>query len=315
MVAVDSFPEAQIVYNNFSGQVLILGEMPEAAYRYANFRRSEFCVYNSKTIKHLARYGKRAKIHLFFNSGMNREGIKDMERFIADNLEFLEKVNIVGLCSHLAESEEEGSELTEKQAINFFDALVSLEKHGFHPHFVHLGNSGGVFTLHDRRLTAFRTGLAFYGYNPFSIGHPQYAAADRNLRPALRLVSRIVSVQSLTPGDRVSYNGLYTANEAESSAVIPFGYYEGLNRGLSNQARFLDMRHARYVGIAGSVCMNLCCLATGKERMEIGDEVEVISWNGEADNSVYNLSKISKNIPYQTLVALRDNIRREVIWQ
>lgn len=34
MVAVDSFPEAQIVYSNFKGKVLFLNEMPLKVYKY-----------------------------------------------------------------------------------------------------------------------------------------------------------------------------------------------------------------------------------------------------------------------------------------
>ena len=313
MLAVDSFPEAQIAYHNFSGKVLILGEMPKEAYRYANFRRSEFCVYNKHTLDSLARYGKRAKVHLFVNSGMNREGIKDIASFLKKNKASLDQVSISGLCSHLADSEVDGSKLTKRQLDNFFSALSILNENGFHPSLIHLGNSGGIFTLKDSRLTAFRAGLAFYGYNPFSTSHPQHGAAS-NLRPALRLITKVVSVQDLDKGDAVSYNGRYLSGGQEYSAVVPCGYYEGLSRDLSNKAYFFDIKRGRYLPIAGSVCMNLCCLATGKEKMNIGDEVELISWEKEKENSVDNLSKISKKIVYETLVSLRDNIRREVIW-
>lgn len=66
MVAVDSFPEAQVVYKYFPGKVLILGEMPLKAYSYCKLKRTEFIVYNKETLKYLSRYGKKAKIHLFF---------------------------------------------------------------------------------------------------------------------------------------------------------------------------------------------------------------------------------------------------------
>jgi len=78
MVIVDSFPEAQIAWRYFKRKVLILGEMPFKAYSYCDFKRIEFVIYNSETLKYLSGYGKRAKVHLFINSGMNREGIKNI---------------------------------------------------------------------------------------------------------------------------------------------------------------------------------------------------------------------------------------------
>lgn len=41
MVAVDSYPEAQIVYRYFRGKVLIIGEMPPDAYKYLRWNRTE----------------------------------------------------------------------------------------------------------------------------------------------------------------------------------------------------------------------------------------------------------------------------------
>lgn len=313
IVAVDSFPEAQIASRYFSGRILILGEMPEKAYRYARSSRLEFCVYNADTLRAIARYRPGAAVHLFSNTGMNREGIQDMEAFIDQNREALSQLKVRGLCSHLAAAEELDSPITARQRDKFFKDLQILQAHGLEPDTVHLGNSAGIFAFDDPRLTAFRAGLAFYGYSPFEAGHPQTSRVGK-LKPALRLVSKIVSVQDLLPGDPVSYNGRFVAKVAGRSAVIPFGYYEGLDRSLSNQAVLRMKEGGEAVPIAGNVCMNLCCLDIGQKEVEIGEEVEVISAEKEATNSIDNLSKISKKIPYETLVALRDNIRREVIW-
>ena len=54
MLAVDSYPEAQIAYKYFKGKVLIIGEMPLKAYSYTKINRSEFVVYSSDLLKYLA---------------------------------------------------------------------------------------------------------------------------------------------------------------------------------------------------------------------------------------------------------------------
>jgi alanine racemase len=225
----------------------------------------------------------------------------------------LEKLQIVGFCSHLASSDEE-SALNQKQLDNFLNGLDILHSHGYYPQYVHLGNSAAIFTMSDKRLTAFRSGLALYGYNPLDINHQLYSEASK-LQPALRLISTIVSIQIIKKGETVSYNEAYLAEEDTKIAVIPFGYYEGLSRNFSNQAEFTCYKnnHKYLLKVAGKVCMNLCCLNILDYNIKIGDKVEIISWNTEDKNSISNLSKIAKQIPYDFLVKIQGNIRREIV--
>jgi alanine racemase len=313
MVALDSFPEAQVAYKYFKKRVLILGEMLSDAYSYCKLSRTDFCVYNSNSLKVLAELG-RARVHLFVNSGMNREGIQDLATFLRDNKNTLKKLKVVGLCSHLSSAEQSTGLQNQQQLNSFFKNLDILTTHGYNPEYVHLGNSAAIFTLQDKRLTAFRSGLALYGYNPLSSDQSSYQAAI-NLKPALTLTSTIVSIQSLQIGDPVSYNETYRAKQVTKVAVIPLGYYEGLNRELSNKAKFICHKNGEQfiLPIVGKVCMNLTCLEIFNYNIKIGDKVEVISNNPQAINSVVNLANLSNQIPYDFLVKIQSNIRREIV--
>jgi alanine racemase len=310
LVVVDSYPEAQIAYRYFKGKVLILGEMPQRAYDYCKLGRTDFVVYNEATLKYLSRYGKRIRIHLFFNSGMNREGIKDMNMFVLQNKEYLNKVEVAGLCSHLASADQE-SGLNQEQESSFRQALEILKEAGFNPPWVHLGNSAAVFTAQDGLLTAYRPGLAFYGYSPFSDGR----GSELPLQPALQVFSHIVSLQELKVLESVSYNETYRANQATNIGTIPFGYFEGLDRRLSNRAQFLVQSgdHYFWAKVAGKVCMNLTCLDLGQNQAKIGDIVQLVSSKREEQNSIFNIAALCDTIPYEFLVKLQANIRRELI--
>lgn len=311
-VVVDSFPEAQTAYKYFKRKVLILGEMPAKTYSYCNLKRSEFCIYNRQSLEVLSKIG-RAKVHLFINSGMNREGIKDIASFLTDNRDLLSKVEVTGFCSHLAAAEE-GGESTQKQLAKFLSDLDILKGAGYNPKWIHLGNSAAIFNLQNKNLTAFRSGLSLYGYSPFGSDSAYYSKAQE-LKPALRLTSTIVSIQSLNASERVSYNGTYEMSQAGKIAVIPFGYYEGLPRSLSNLASFAWLKSGQkhYLKIAGRVCMNLCCLDASNLEVETGDDVEIISLVREDKNSLENLANISGHITYELLVGLQSNIRRVII--
>jgi len=320
MVVVDSYPEAQIAYRYFRGKVLILGEMPLKAYRYCHRSKTEFVVYNEATLKYLSRYGKQAKVHLFINSGMNREGIKDLPAFIADNRKYLNRVEVSGLCSHLASADEE-SILNNDQEKQFGDALDVLRSEGFFPRWIHLGNSAAVFNLHNPLLTAYRPGLAFYGYSPFISEQGRKEEGEKEdeiedaLRPALEIYSQLVSIQDLKFGEGVSYNETYRARQDTRIGVIPFGYFEALDRRLSNSAKFLVLSSTGqfWAPIAGRVCMNLSCLDINHHEAHLGDLVQIVSSNPEDPNSVVNLSALSGTIPYEFLVKIQANIRREVV--
>ncbi len=315
MVAVDSFPEAQIAWQFFKRKVLILGEMPLGAYDYCDFDRTEFVVYNSETLKYLARYGKRAQVHLFVNSGMNREGIKNIKEFIKNNKEYLDEVEIVGLCSHLA-SADERSILNQAQEDEFIKSLDDLRAADYYPRWIHLGNSAGLLKLNNKLLTAYRPGLALYGYSPLSDSEEAEFEKNLSLKPALKVRSKAVSVQRLLPDETVSYNESYRTTKETSIVIIPFGYFEGLDRRLSNRAEFLvsGLNSRKYAPIAGKICMNLTCLDVGDQIVAKGDQVIIVSDEREDRNSVLNLARLMDTIPYEFLARLQPNIKREIIW-
>lgn len=317
MVAVDSFPEAQVVYKYFKGKVLFLNEMPLKVYKYAKKNRSEFVVYNLETLKYLSRFGKKAKVHLFLNTGMNREGIDNLEMFLEKGIKYLDKVEVTGFCSHLAESEIDGSNMNRDQEEAFMEGLELLHSYKIFPTWVHLGNSGGTFILNNPALTAFRPGLAFYGYSPFSAENKYYHLAKNNLKPALRLYSTIISVQNIRTGDRVSYSNNFQAERDMNSAVIPFGYFEGLNRRLSNKAEFLikSDKQSSWAKILGTVCMNMTCIDGGSidENKLLKSQVQIISELNEDRNSVENLAKLSDSIIYEFLVKINSSIHRKIV--
>jgi len=312
LVIVDSFPEAQIVYRYFRGPVLILGEMPLKAYDYCRLEKTEFVVYNEETLKYLARFGKRARIHLFLNSGMNREGIQDMTSFIVSNKSYLDKVTISGLASHLASAESE-SELNAVQEDRFLKGLEILKEQGFSPRWVHLGNSAYLLKEGPKSplINAYRPGLALYGYSPL----PGQGGEETALKPALEAFSQVVAVQALDAGASVSYNETYQASQPSRVAVIPFGYFEGLDRRLSNRGQFLvdGQEKSFWAPIAGAVCMNLTCLDIGQEKVGRGDQVKVISAQAEDSNSVVELAALLETIPYEILVKIQVNIRRIIV--
>jgi alanine racemase len=131
----------------------------------------------------------------------------------------------------------------------------------------------------------------------------------------LEVFSHIVSLQELKVLESVSYNETYQASQEVIVGAVPFGYFEGLDRRLSNRAKFLAQSENNnfWATIAGRVCMNLTCLEFGQNKPKIGDIVQLVSSKREDANSVANLAALCDTVPYEFLVKLQPGIRREII--
>ena len=179
----------------------------------------------------------------------------------------------------------------------------------FSPHRRHIGNSAAMFKITDDFFNAYRPWLALYGYNPL---HPQdqlYKHGD-NLSPIISITSRVISLQTIWPGDWVSYHHDYKPNDKETIATLPFGYAEWLARNTSGKI-FIKHRKTFFRQV-GSICMNLSSYVVDSS-VHIGDEIEIISDNSRAKNSMTNLAEQSWTIVYETLVKLDRGIRREIV--
>ncbi|HMT27394.1 MAG TPA: alanine racemase, partial [Candidatus Absconditabacterales bacterium] len=102
MVAVDSFPEYQMVRDFSRFQVLLIGECHQSVYENVDWNRTVAAVYTLETARFLISLKKNIRVHLFLNTGMNREGIQlDV---LASFLDEIQDKNLIvdGVMSHFA---------------------------------------------------------------------------------------------------------------------------------------------------------------------------------------------------------------------
>lgn len=79
MIAVDSLLEYQIVTRNSKKRILVLGETLCENYEFFDHNNTSFCIWNVSTLEYLITLNKPFRIHIFLNTGMNREGIQERE--------------------------------------------------------------------------------------------------------------------------------------------------------------------------------------------------------------------------------------------
>ena len=172
-----------------------------------------------------------------------------------------------------------------------------------------MGNSAAIFKINDEFFNAYRPGIWLYGYNPLRADDLLYKHGN-NLLPVLSVTSRVISLQTIWPGEWVSYHHEYRPNDKETIATIPFGYAEWIMRSASGK---IFMKHRKtFFRQVGLICMNLSSYIVDTS-VHIGDEVEIISDNPRAKNSMASLAEAWWTIVYETLVKLDRGIRRETI--
>jgi alanine racemase len=308
-VAVDGYFEALRIREVSKQPVLVMGAIsPEnfARIKYDNFT---FVVQDADTIHALGKTKKAVKVHLECNTGMNRYGIQpeEVETFTKLILSY-KNLELEGVMSHLADSDGDDP-ATVNAAVTIFDTCVDKVKAaGAKPTMFHVAQTAGSLRANSKYANAVRLGIGTYGINPFPKNHPLNETLQKELRPALKFISTITKIVELKKGDKVSYNYTFTAPKKMKIALLPLGYYEGLNRALSNKG--VVKADEEYMPIVGRICMNHTMIGLDGAAMRIGDKVTVYSSDPSDPNSIDMIANKHGLFNYNLLTALSPDVRR-----
>jgi len=321
-VVVDSYPEYQIVKKKSNKQILIIWETLPDNYRKFDLNRAVFAVYNLATLKALWEIGKNVRIHIFLNTGMNREWVDpdSLEAFLNVCKQY-STLKVEGVMSHLYWVDgiefiddldrEIGWERTsiEKQIELFKKMYYQILEHGFSPIWRHIWNSAGILKIKEDFFNAWRPGLTMYWYNPLEESDSYYNLWEK-LLPALSITSRIISLHEVWPWEWVSYGHKHKFDNREIVWTVPFGYSEWLFRSASGKILFKIWKK-KFQQI-WTICMNLCSFLADDDLV-VWDGIEIISCNKKSQNTIVDLAKASETIPYECLIRFDKWMRREVV--
>jgi len=303
---VDSIYEAYQLYKaKIKTPLLITGYVDPENLRIKRLPFS-YAVFDLQQLRGILKFQPQAKVHLFVDTGMHREGVRidDLEIFL-NELNEKEKHSIEGLMSHLAFSEEPNNADTKLQISNFKMAIKILKKYFVFPKFIHFANSSGL--INSKKLGLFfsnvsRTGLAIYGISSVN---------QKGLKPVLELKTHVVQIKTIKKGKKAGYDFTYEVKKDGVIAVLPIGYNDGIDRRLSSKG-FVLIKN-KLCPIIGRVSMNITTIdVTSVKNVKVLDEVLVFSNNSKVNNVVNSASKIGA-IPYEILVHLERSTKRKII--
>ena len=197
-----------------------------------------------------ARYGQRLRYHLKIDTGMNRLGFRfDNLRRTLPELLASQNLDLEAVYTHFATADVPTSPWFERQRTTFEQALIEIDALGARPRYRHAANSAGI--LRDSRVwfDRVRPGSLLYGIVPPPL------ASTVELIPVMSLVSRVVAVKGMRPGDVSGYGARFSAERPTTIAIVPAGYADGLDLRLAGRGAVLI--RGRRAPIVGSVCMDM----------------------------------------------------------
>jgi len=244
--------------------------------------------------------GRRLKVHLKIDTGMERVGVRDTEAepFILESLA-CSHIEVEGIYTHLANSEVSDLVHARLQLERFQGILAFYDRHGAPPPALrHMCNSGGILQLPEGHLDMVRPGIMLYGVYPG-------AEVERSVevQPALTWRSRVVYSKITPQGRPVSYGSLWEAQAPTRIVTVPCGYADGYFRRMTNRARVRI--GSRLYPQVGRICMDQFMVDTGEDNVRVGDEVillgegitsdDLAEWAGT--NNYEPLTNISARVP------------------
>ena len=255
----------------------------------------------------VAAMGIRAHVQLKIDTGMGRIGIRhENASQLFDAFQNTKHCDLRGVFSHFASSHDADPAFTRLQLERFLEALEYFPRHGIPMPVRHIANSAAILQHSGSILDMVRPGIMLYGVYP---GPEVERSVD--LRPVLRMKSRVVYFKVVLAGASIGYDHTWTARENTRVVTLPVGYGDGYARRLSNRAEVLIQGH-RYP-IVGRISMDQCMVDIGQGTAYTGDEAVLIGAQGEERITVEELAAHCDTIPYEILTMLSVRIPRTYV--
>lgn len=305
---VDSLYEAIILRNGgIQSRILIIGYTSTQNIHTCTLSQVAFTITSLEQLQEITQELRTTKsIHIKIDTGMHRQGI--LLNQIDNTIKIIKanpRLNLEGICSHFAEAGNSDVAFTRIQMEHWEKAVHTFKENFQKIPFFHIAATTGTHHSDQFSSNVARLGIGLYGMDSSSQTH-------LDLRPVLQMQSVISSIKTIPVGEYIGYDRTYKTEKTTTTATVPVGYFEGVDRRLSNCGTFKMNNH--FCPILGTVSMNITsCDVSSMPEAKIGDRVIIISNHKEDTNSVENIAKLTHTIPYEILIHIPQHLRRTVI--
>lgn len=306
---IDSYFEALALRSkSIKTPLLIIGYNRPEILLNPNLKNVSYAITSIDTLQQIQQTKRSINIHLKIDTGMHRQGILPDE--IKDALQIIkknQKINLEGVCSHLSDADNIDPSFTKLQIETWNNIVDQITIEFPQIKYIHLSNTYGHKYSNLIKSNISRLGIGLYGI----------AGGFENildLKPILQMKTIITGIKKIKKGQTVGYNNTFIAENDITIATLPIGYFEGLDRRLSDKG-FFEVSGGRIIcPIIGRISMNISTIDVSRvPNLKIGDGVVIISNNPISKNSIQSMAKITQTIPYEIVIYIPEHLRRVVV--
>ena len=243
----------------------------------------------------------RYPIHVKLDTGMHRLGFVEQEiAQLCATLAATPQVKAASVFSHLNCADMPEEDAYTRAQIALYDRMsAQLAASLPYPVIRHTANSAAIERFPEAQFDMCRLGLGLYG---FGFRH------NDALRPVSTLKTRIVQIKRLPAGDAVGYGRAGKLTRPTTTATIPIGYADGLDRHLGC-GRWSVLVAGQPAPIIGRVCMDSCMIdITDIPGVKEGDEVSVFS--PVPGNDLETMARVLDTISYEIMTSVSGRVKR-----
>lgn len=301
--------------------ILVLGYVPLAGLEEAVQLDLRLTVYNRETVRRLGRLaermGRRVPVHVKIETGTWRQGVAadEIAAFVGEVRRHRGLV-IEGLSSHFANIEDTTKHDYPRRQLEAYRAAArALEAAGLRVPLRHMSCTASTILFPEPDFNLARVGIGLYGLWPSKETYLSCLLEKRSpvrLEPVLSWKARIAQVKAAPSGAFVGYGCTYRTTRRTKLAVVPVGYFDGYDRGLSNAAHVLI--RGRRAPVRGRVAMDfLMADVTDIPGVGLEDEATLIGADGDERISAEDLAGWAGTISYEIVSRINSLIPRIVV--
>ncbi len=300
-------------------EILILGYVERGLIEEGIKNNVRFTVYEPSYIFELDKKAKKIKkkayFHLKLETGTGRQGIEKKDwKFFKKVLKKIEYAKFEAVSSHFANIEDTTDHSYAEYQLKRFNSFCKLIKNdGFSP-LKHFSCSASTLLFPKTHLDFVRVGISAYGYWPSKETHLSFLLKYKNeleLKRVLSFYTKVAQIKTLKKGSFISYGLTYKTTQKTKIAVLPVGYFDGIDRKLSNTGYFLIK--GERVPIRGRVCMNIVLVDVSHIKSVNSEEkVTLIGRDGKEIISADDWAEKIGTINYEIISRLSPEIPRIV---
>lgn len=316
---INSVEELELLRKVSKKSVLLLGYVEKSDLAKVIKLSCILAVFSIEQLKHISVMAEICKkvqeIHIPIDAHLGREG------FLLSELPNLFKeikkskfIKVTGIYAHFANIEDTlDFSHAQKQIEEYGRALKLADKFGFKNLQTHISATSGLLAYEKTKgiHPLIRLGIGVYGMWPSENLKKMYQNKIK-LKPVLSWKTKVAQIKILPKGHTIGYGLTYRTKKETKIAVIPQGYADGFDRGLSNKGEVL-IKGAR-CKVVGRVSMNMFTVNVSHlKKVKIEDDVVILGSQGKEEITAEELAKKLDTINYEITTRISSLLPRMIV--